>query len=161
VLAKLVPWLRAHERPGIDERDDVMAELVGRLCVEQADRLERVLAELARLRRDILALADDLPAIVRDQALHSRPAATWDTVAQHIAGRLREIIQLDRATPRTEHVYLSTSCRHATEPGQEHLHLRCSADRALDIEGHEFARRPGRCKFEHCQAPCVCPCHNL
>jgi hypothetical protein len=53
-------------------------------------------SELARLRRDINALADDLPAIIRDQALHPRPAATWDTVAQHIAGRLRKITKENR-----------------------------------------------------------------
>jgi hypothetical protein len=55
------------------------------------------------------------------------------------------------------HLYLSTGCWHGDEPF------------ANGLTGHEYcqnrngilgAKKPARCKGEHCGAPCVCPCHN-
>ncbi len=47
---------------------------------------------------------------------------------------------------RRGHIYLSTGCRHGD-------HAYCQS-----MTGLNGAKRPGECK--HCQARCVCPCHQ-
>lgn len=54
-----------------------------------------------------------------------------------------------------EHVYLSTSCLHAVEPGREDLHDECKTNERRYDGSHKY---PAECK--HCAAPCICPCHK-
>lgn len=55
------------------------------------------------------------------------------------------------------HVYLSTACRHADDPGREgeNLHDECKTN-MIRPDGTE--KKPAECK--HCGAPCICPCHQ-
>lgn len=59
-----------------------------------------------------------------------------------------------------EHVYLSTACLHAVEPGREHLHRTCQLDTTRYDGTHKHA---SSCKY--CEPPgsnaCVCECHAL
>lgn len=55
------------------------------------------------------------------------------------------------------HVYLSTACRHADDPGREgeDLHGRCQTDTRRYDGTHKIA---AQCK--DCGAPCICTCHQ-
>lgn len=62
------------------------------------------------------------------------------------------------STPTGEpepHLYLSTACLHALEPGRAHLHRYCSS--LINEEGRP--KIPGRCKW--CPATCGCTCHKV
>lgn len=54
----------------------------------------------------------------------------------------------------SEHIYLSTACRHAVEPGREGLHDDCKTDATRWDGSHKVA---SKCKF--CSSMCTCSCH--
>lgn len=65
------------------------------------------------------------------------------------------LIELGWSPPTGPHVYLSTACRHAVEPGREELHDECKTNMIRPDGTH---KKPAECK--HCGAPCICTCHQ-
>lgn len=65
-----------------------------------------------------------------------------------------------RAGAWEPHVYLSSACRHATDPSRTEqeradLHRKCQHD-AMRYDGTH--KEPAQCK--ECGAPCTCACHR-
>ncbi|MGW5691508.1 hypothetical protein ACWEWX_11255 [Streptomyces asiaticus] len=78
-------------------------------------------------------------------------------VAYHRNGTLPQgdpavTVSTDEQDP-SSHVYLSTSCLHAREPGREDLHAYCQGK-----TGMVGPKTPAVCKF--CKSPCICSCHR-
>jgi hypothetical protein len=88
-----------------------------------------------------------------DQMATSDPAEPADT---DLSADLFELVAAITGTRAAGHTYISTACLHAAEPGRESLHLECqTGGRRWD----GTTKKPARCKYEHCQAPCICACH--
>ncbi|MFH8813062.1 hypothetical protein ACH4GZ_38685 [Streptomyces hygroscopicus] len=116
-------------------------------CYRETVRAEQAEAAVERVRE------------VPDHPL-SRPAPSPVDQVGYVNGWMAAIneVRAALAAPDAEqgssgHVYLSTSCLHAREPGREDLHGYCQGK-----TGMVGPKTPAVCKF--CKSPCICSCHR-
>jgi hypothetical protein len=103
--------------------------------------------------RAVLAVLTDAGLL----AVPPVPDGNHPSLADQLVGLYALRIDQIRAatTSAHRHLYLSTACWHAPEPGREDLHRECAVDTTRYDGSHKTA---AMCKW--CPGRCVCECHT-